>query len=158
MIKKMIIPIVCILLLTGCSQTMTPTASLLSGNDAEIESGDIEYVGRLGVQIEKTEFGLATHYLDNTEIDQQFYGVYVIQDLITDPNAPILGNWYIGAQATIDVKNDGGMYGPILGMKSYLGGIEILTEFQPRHYNKALKLLEGTEDEDKIFIGSRFKF
>jgi hypothetical protein len=159
MIRKLIIPAVCLLLLMGCSQTMTPTVSLLTGTNVEMENEDMEYVGRVGLQVDKTAFGLATHYLDNTEIDQQFYGVYIIQDLISDPNAPFLGNWYIGAQATLNLENKGGQYGPILGTRSYLGGIEILTEFQYRHYNQALATLEGKdEDKYKVITGPQFRF
>jgi len=156
--KKLLILMVC-LLLCGCSESVRPTASLLTGTNVEMEQEDMEYVGRLGLQIDKSEIGIATYYLDNTDIDQQYYGVYVLQDLIQDPNAPVLGNWYIGAQATLDVESDGGQYGPILGMRSFLGGIEILTEFQYRHYNQALAVLEGvSEDKYKVIVGPRFKF
>jgi hypothetical protein len=157
MLRKILISIV-ILLIMGCSKSMVPTASLLSGSQVQFESDEIEYVGRLGVTVENIQFGLASHYLDNSEIDQQYYGVYIIQDVISEPNLPVIGNWYVGAQATLDLDNDGGMYGPIVGFRNTLGSLEILTEYQPRHYNKALALLEDTPNEDLIYMGMTFYF
>jgi hypothetical protein len=150
----------CLLIfIAGCNEQMAPTISLLSGGNVDFDTQGEEYIGRVGAQIDKTEIGMSSQWIQGTENNQQNFGVYVIQDLIFEPNTPLLGNWYLGAQATIDFDSDGGIYGPIVGTKSYLGGIEILTEFQYRHYNEALKALEESNDDKyRIFIGPRFKF
>src|SRR4030043_284622 len=139
-IMKKTLLLLILLLVAGCSEQMKPTATLLTGGAVDFANEGEEYVGRIGVQVDKTEAGIASQWLQNSEDDQQNYGVYVIQDLISDPNAPLLGNWYLGAQATINFDTEGGVYGPILGTKSYVGGVEILTEFQYRHYNQALSV------------------
>ena len=160
MVRYIVFVVACLLLLVGCG--LTPTATLLTGQNVEFEETTTEYVGRLGVLVEQTEFGFASNWWTRTEENQHAYGVYVLQKLINDPNMPILGGSYIGAQAlvTVDLDNDGGKYGPILGTTVNIGGVEILTEFHYVWYNDALEaaLQEGTSDEYKIYVGPRFKF
>jgi len=165
MIKQTLITVLICILLVGCSEEITPTASLLTGRNVELENESTEYIGRLGVEVEGTEVGLSTIYLDrfedgDSEADLQTYGVYVIQNLqIVDPNMPLIGKPYIGAQATLDLDDDGALYGLIIGSVTNLGGVEILTEFQTRHYDDAMKALQGeSEDKYKIIVGPRFKF
>ena len=162
--RKLLI-VLALVLLVGCSSQVRPTASLLTGRNIELENETTEYVGRVGLSVEQSEFGLSTIYLDrfedgDSEADLQTYGVYVLQNLqLADPNIPLLGRPYIGAQATLDLDDDGALYGLIVGSVTELGGIEILTEFQTRHYDEAMKALQGeTEDKYKIIVGPRFKF
>ena len=163
MVRKILI-MACVLLIFGCSESVRPTATLLTGRNVELENETTEYIGRLGLNIKDSEFGLASIYFDENsdddDADLQTYGVYVLQNLkIVDPNTPLIGRPYIGVQATIDLDDDGGMYGLIIGSVNYLGGIEILTEFQTRHYDEAIRALHGeSEDKYKIIVGPRFKF
>jgi len=155
---KWLIPIMCILM-AGCSENMTPTASLLSGSNIQLEENSVEYVGRLGLQADGINFGLQSTWADEAEDMAQFYGVFITQELTNDPNLPVLGKMYLGAQATINLDNDGGLYGPILGTSIEVGGIEVITEFQYRHFNEALAALNGQqEDKYRLIIGPKFKF
>jgi len=153
------------ILLTGCGENLSPTASLLTGRNIRLENETTEYVGRLGLTVDDTEFGLASIYFDQFEADDddadlQNYGVYILQNLhIVDPNIPLIGKPYIGAQATVDLDNDGGLYGIIVGSVTELGSVEILTEFQTRHYLDAIAALHGeSEDKYKVIVGPRFRF
>lgn len=163
--KKLILALAAFLLVAGCGEQFQPTAALLTGRNIDLESETTEYIGRLGIAFEQTEFGLETIYLDifdadDDDADLQTYGVYILQNLqIVDPNIPLIGRPYLGAQATLDLDNDGGLYGLFLGSITELGGVDILTEFQTRHYNEAIKVLQGeSEDKYKIIVGPRFRF
>lgn len=157
MVRYIVFVVACLLLLVGCG--LTPTATLLTGQSVEFEENTTEYVGRLGVVAEQTEFGFASNWWTRTEENQHAYGVYVLQKLINDPNVPILGGSYLGAQVTVDLDKDSGMYGPILGTVVNIGGIDILTEFHYLHYDDTLKALQNeTSDKYKIYVGPRFKF
>jgi hypothetical protein len=158
-ILLLLISTVVLFVFAGCGEQLTPTAALLTGDNVQVDGEGVEYVGRLGVQYEKTQAGLMSQWLSETDDDQQFYGLYIQQDLISDPNAPLLGNWYVGGQVSLDFDNDGGTYGPYIGTKSYIGGIEILTEFHYRHFNKALAALnDDDKDKYKLYIGPAFRF
>jgi len=159
MIRQIVILFTMALLVAGCSENLRPTASFLTGRNVEIEGESEEYVGRIGAQIDRVDFGLAATWLNKAKENRQAYGVYILQQFINDPNLPVLGNAYIGAQATLNLEEDTGFYGPIIGTSTYLGGVEILTEFQYRHYDDAIKAIQGeTEDKYKIFIGPKFQF
>ena len=144
------------LLVAGCQDSLTPTATLLSGTDIDNQAN--EYIGRLGVQLGPTEVGLASHWWDRSDA-HQVYGVYALQSL-ADPNGlGLLGRPYLGGQVTLDLDDDGGMYGFVVGTVYDLAGIEILTEFQVRTYTEALDALHPeSEDRYKLFVGPRIRF
>jgi hypothetical protein len=162
---KTIVPILMIMFLcVGCSSPakITPAAWLLSGAntnamDAENEVEDtLEYIGRVGVQVDNTEFGLASNWW--MERQRQSYGVYAVQFLSQDPNS-LLNKAYIGGQATLDVEEDGGMYGFVTGKILDIGGLEIVTEFTARTYNGVLEAqMPESEDRYKAYIGLRIPF
>ena len=157
MIKRILL-VIAILLIAGCGEQMRPTVSLLSGSNVDIEENSVEYIGRLGLQVDTVNFGLMTTMADDAEDRDPFYGVFITQELI-DPNLPVIGKVYLGAQATINLDNDGGQYGPIVGTSINLGGIEVCTEFQYRHYNEALSALQSESgDKYKVIVGPKFKF
>jgi len=161
--KKLIVALA-ILLVAGCAGTekIQPAAWLLSG--ANVQSADseneiedtLEYIGRVGVQVGQTEAGIASDWWMGSP--RQSYGVYAIQFLTADPNS-LVGTPYIGAQATMDVEEQGGMYGFVTGTILDIGGMDVVTEFQVRTYNEVLETqMPNSEDRYKAFVGLRFKF
>ncbi len=174
--KKVLLLIVAMaaLLVAGCQeQTLRPTftAALLAGTNAdsvddldEGRSASAEYVGRLGIALDRTELGFATHWFEQPDDPSQTYGIYVLQWLAEDEKpistvAALLGRPYLGALVTVDLDDDGGLYGFLAGTSHTVGGIDVLSEFQARTYTDALKKLYG-EDADrwKLFVGPRFRF
>lgn len=159
--KKLLflITIICLLLFAGCSDSMRPTVSMLSGSNIELDEESVEYIGRIGIQNDGMNFGLQSTWADDAEEQNQSYGVYITQELTNDPNLPVLGKMYLGAQASLNLDNDGGSYGPIVGTIIDVGGIEIVTEFQYRHFNDALAALNSErEDKYRVIVGPKFKF
>lgn len=161
--RVILIVVLAILLVAGCAETakVQPAAWLLSG--ANVQSGDseneiedtLEYVGRVGVQVGQTEAGLASNWFKGNP--RQEYGVYFIQFLAQDPNN-LLSKTYIGAQATLDVKEEGGMYGFMAGTILNVGGVDLATEFRASTYTEALGDKMDSQDRYKVFVGPRFKF
>jgi len=156
---KTIAPIILILvfLAAGCSQTLKPAAWLLAGTNAQdLDTADIEYIGRLGLQSDQTEFGLASNWW---QAGNQSYGVYALQFLPADPNG-LLGTPYLGLSATVDVaRENGGLYGFITGTILNIGGIDVVTEFTARTYNEDIKeRMPESENKYRIFAGSRLRF
>ena len=157
--------------LTGCSGTSKIAVSVLAGsnvdNVADIpdnEASSAEYIGRVGVETNGTEIGFGSHYWNTNTEDHQTYGIYAIQYLVEEPNQPdlfsnVIGRPYITGQASLGLDADGDMWGIGVGTSHIMGGIEILTEFQVRSYDDALKKLNGEDvDKYKLFIGPRFRF
>lgn len=162
--KVMLILLVfCGLLVAGCSEQtakVTPSVWLLSGaNVQDTESQNdmqdsLEYVGRLGIQVDQTEFGVASDWWMGSD-PRQSYGIYAVRFLPLD----LLGESYVGAQATLDVEEDsGGMYGFVAGTIVPVGGLDVVTEFQARQYSDDLADKMAGNDEYKAFVGLRFKF
>jgi len=147
----------------GCAEKATMTATLL-GSPGELEDFETEYTGRVGVQIEQTEVGIATCFWPESDVDQ-VYEIYALQ-FLTDPNGlGLIGRPYIGGHITLDkilpnrVVNNGGMYAFITGTAHEIGGVEILTEFQWRLYTDSLEEHhDNGTDRYKVGIGPRFSF
>lgn len=151
--------IMAVVMALGCNGSLTPTASLMTGSNIQLEENTIEYTGRLGVQADMTNFGLASTWLDNTEHNEQTFGIYATQELMNDPNIPLVGRLYIGGQVTCDFDSDGGRYGPFLGVINELGGVEINTEFSYFHYNDVWAELQGdSRDQWKVTVGPKIYF
>jgi hypothetical protein len=168
MMKKLIMIVALCLLVAGCNEDcirtaqIQPAAWLLSGAnvqsaDAENEIEDtLEYIGRVGLQVGQTEAGIASDWWMDSP--RQSYGVYAVQFLPQDANSLIPGIPYIGAQATLDVEDDGGMYGFVTGTILKVGGMDVVTEFQARTYTDILEKQAVSADRYKVFFGTRFKF
>lgn len=169
-IAKTIVPILLILFLcVGCSSPakVQPVAWLLSGanvqslnSENEIEE-TVEYIGRAGIQIDPNdsspiEFGLASDWWMGSP--RQSYGVYAVQFLSQDPNS-LMNMVYVGGQATLDLEEDGGMYGFVTGKILNIGGLQAVTEFTARTYNDVLETqMPNSADRYKAYVGLRIPF
>lgn len=160
--KKLLFLIVCSVFLIGCDEGIKPTVSLLSGMNANLEQETLEYNTKVGAVLDNgVEAGIAGAWSDDVEQDWNTVGVYVQQRLLEDPNSILIGEVSLGAQATIDYSaGDNGMYGFYISKITNVGGIDINTEIQYRHYQDALAGLSDNQGNGqyKILIGPKFKF
>jgi len=146
----MLLPL--LVLLTGC-QGERMTAWALSSTD--VSANDNEFVGRIGVASD-VEIGLQSDWI-GMHGERQWYGVYILAD-IGDPNG-LLGQPYVGAQASLALDEDGGAYGPIVGTKFPINErVSAVTEGWYRDFNGKLDDKGIVDDEWKALFGMRIKF
>ena len=151
----MILALMC-LLVAGCQEGIKPVAWVLSDSDAG--SANAQTTIRAGIEFNKgtTEAGLTSNYIRDST---QNIGIYVTQFVLNDPNGlPLLKRVYVGGQATLDLDQDGGMYGPLAGTVEKIGGIDWVIEPRYVRYNLEMQEIMGKEGEFLIFAGPRIGF
>lgn len=144
---------VTIVLLVAAGTVNADLTAWLMGTP-ELDSADNEIVARLGIQNEDVEFGLQMDYI-GIHGDNQWTGVYGILHLQGDFTT-LLGQPYIGYQASLSFDEDGGCYGPIAG--TIYNKIFVIEGWY-RDFNGPLSaILADENDQWKVFAGLRIKF
>jgi len=151
----MLLAVVC---LAGCSETAKTTATVLVGSNTEMDEGSEEYTVRVGVQSDDVELGIvgSCWSAENSD-DGEVYGLYILQSLM-DPNGlALVGRPYIAAQGLVTPDTKGRIFGLMAGTVHEIGGVEILSEFE---WRPDIDIPDGSEemDEWKMSVGPRIKF
>ena len=146
----------------GCSEAVRPipVVTLLSApNEFEDAEPGTEYTGRVGLQVGDSELGAAIYCWPEGNDYDELYGVYALQ-YITDSNSiPLIDRIYLGAQATMDIDGEGGMYGFLVGAEREILGITVVTEFAYRNYQDAMANLYDTSSDEYIaHVGVKIPF
>lgn len=162
MVKRLLISAALLLLLcAGCGERLAVT--LLGSTDAtdpDVGGQTNQYTVRVGAMLgedQATEIGLSTTGWTR-DAANQFFGVYVLRYLPEDPNG-LLGQVFIGGRASLDLDEDGGAFGPLIGTVMDVGGIDFVTQYGYVRYDQALKTaLGGTDGEHVVSVGPLLRF
>lgn len=165
MIKRTAVLMI-VVLCVGCGDIeKPPLRAWLVGSD----TGQ-EYSARIGVMQDQLEIGIGGSWWIQDD-PHQVFTTYLVQHLL-EPDKPVLtldtpadakilelGQPYIGVTASLDLDEDGGMYGPIAGVIMEVGGVKVVTEYQYRTFNGAMKSTMGdSSDAHTVLIGPLFEF
>lgn len=151
--NKLIIILLAVVMMAGCSEQCRPTAWILGGSD--VDARDDMIVGRVGVKNEGVEFGAESSWT-GIHGENQAFGAYILNEFAPTP----AGIPYIGYHATVaNDAEDGGSYGPIAGTVLEVGGIETVVEFQYLDYSGPIsQTMVDETDNYRLFAGTKFKF
>lgn len=145
-----------IMVFSGCLEEDCRLNVWLLG-DTSVNNVNNEFNARIGFRQRNTEFGIGSSWW-NRDGPHQMASSYVIQHLANDPNN-VLGQPYIGARITLDLDDDGGMYGFPAGFILNVSGINIATEYRYMIIDKALRKAAGDSiAEHQVFVGPIIAF
>lgn len=151
--KLSVLLVVVLIFVAGCSEG-NMTAWILGGTD--VDSSVNEYVGRIGYENDGVEVGGQSTWV-GTQGAGQSYGAYIIAHIPAGPD--ILGQPYIGYQASVVDAEDGAFYGPIAGtIYEDLVGVDWVVEGWYRDFTGPLSEGMDSNDQWKVFVGPRFRF